>query len=119
MINLVSEFLNIYMLTYQHNIVFVLMEVVCLEIIIELPGWYMNSLVEDKLKARIFAHHHLPVERKGSEIKWKDRSLMNKVFRLIYRLIRGIYCSVIFYFQPFFTLYIYQFLDPKQSGGGH
>ena len=44
-INIVAEILNIYMLTYQHNIVFVLMEVVCLEIIIELPSIYMSSLV--------------------------------------------------------------------------
>jgi len=106
-INIVAEFLNIYMLTYQHNIVFVLMEVVCLEIIIELPSIYMSSLVQDKLRDRIFAHHHLAVEKKGSEIKWKDRSLTNKMFRFLYRVIRGVYCSVIFYFQPFFTLYIY------------
>jgi hypothetical protein len=53
-INLIAEFLNIYMLAYQHTVEHCIIHFVALEIIVEIPHIYMGSLIDDKMKERIF-----------------------------------------------------------------
>ena len=53
-INLVAESLNIYMLVYQHTVEHCIIHFVALEIIVEIPHIYMGSLIDDKMKERIF-----------------------------------------------------------------
>jgi hypothetical protein len=93
-----GEILNIYCLVTQPKLELVIVHAVALEIIVELPGIYMSSLNADHLKTRIFANGHLHIENKGSEIKFWDRDFGNKVFRSIYKIIRALFCSCIFYF---------------------
>ena len=50
MINLVAEFLNMYMLVYQHTVEHCIIHFVALEVIVEIPHMYMGSLIDDKLK---------------------------------------------------------------------
>ena len=45
-----AELTNLYMLAYQHESEHVIMHFVTLEVIVELPELYMNSLVEDAQK---------------------------------------------------------------------
>jgi hypothetical protein len=53
-INILAEILNLYMLLYQHTIEHVIIHFVALEIIVEIPHIYMGSLLDDKLRDRIF-----------------------------------------------------------------
>jgi len=90
--------LNIYCLVTQPILELVIVHAVALKIITELPGIYMSSLNADHLKTRIFGNGHLHIVNKGSEIKFWERDLSNKVFRLIYKIIRALFCSCVFYF---------------------
>jgi hypothetical protein len=116
MINLVAEFLNMYMLVYQHTVEHCIIHFVALEVIVEIPHMYMGSLIDDKLKQRIFkSQSHLQVSNKGRDINfWEDRSLLSKISRIIYKSHRALYVSVLFYFAPFIVIFVYSIID-----GGH
>jgi hypothetical protein len=111
LINICAEVMNIYMLLYQYKVDYCIIHFVALEIIVEIPGIYMNALIDDNLKARMFSSHQLEVTNKGSEIQFSERSFLNKIERCIYRINRSIYVSIIFYFCPFIVVYIYRFLE--------
>ena len=119
LINILAEILNIYMLIYQYKVDYCIIHFVALEIIVEIPGIYMSSLIDDKLKDRMFSSHNLAIENKGSEINFWGREFMNKVQRCIYRVNRALYVSAIFYFCPFFVLYVYVNLEPGNFGAAH
>ena len=105
------------MLIYQYRVDYCIIHFVALEIIVEIPGIYMASLINDKLKSRIFNTHNLEIENKGSDIDfWEDREFTNKIQRIIYKVNRAIYVSLIFYFCPFFVLYYYRLLDAGKFG---
>lgn len=46
-INIVAEFLNLFMLLYQHTVEHAIIHFVALEIIVEIPHIYMHSLLDD------------------------------------------------------------------------
>ena len=116
-INILAELMNIYMLLYQYKVDYCIIHFVALEIIVEIPGIFMSSLIDDKLIKRVFCDHNLEIKFKGSELDfWKDRSILNKGQRIIYRVSRSIYISFIFYFCPFFGLYWYRWLKPGDFG---
>ena len=116
LINFAGELINVYNLMMQHTIDHTIIHAVALYIIIELPKIYMRSLGQDKLKHRIF-QTPLVVQKRGSEIKFRDRPFKNKVYRSFYRICRILYSSVIFYFEPFFALILYRNLS--YSSGHH
>lgn len=100
LIQFFTEALCIYLLSYQHTVEHCIVHFVALEILVELPHFYSNSLVDDKLKERIFSKlHHLHIHNKSKDIDfWKDRSLLSKFSRVNYKIFRAFYVSVIFYF---------------------
>ena len=51
-------------------------------------------------------HHKLHVKTKGKDIKFKDRSCINKIQRIFYRFIRLFYASIFFYFFPYLLVLI-------------
>jgi uncharacterized membrane protein len=68
-INILAEFINIYLLTYQHNVEHCIIHFVALEVIVEIPHILIGSLTESKLKSRIFAHtHSLKVDKSSKNI---------------------------------------------------
>lgn len=107
-INVFAEFINIYLLTYQHNVEHCIIHFVALEVIVEIPHILVGSLASSKLKARVFATTHaLKVSKRGKDITMKNRDCCNKISRVTYRIVRGLYVSFVFYFQPFFVMFIY------------
>ena len=91
--------LNLYMLAYQHDVEHSIIHFVALEVIIEIPHFFVNSLQEDRLKDKIFSkNHHLHFEKC---MKWEDRTFRNKVGRVIFKFWRLFYVACIFYFQPY------------------
>ena len=110
-LNIAAEFLNLFMLLYQHTVEHAIIHFVALEVIVEIPHKYMESLLDDQLKERVFhhGHAHLDVTNKGKDIPFIKRSGTNKLFRFLYRLYRALYVAVIFYFQPFLLMFCYKF----------
>ena len=105
---LLAEFINLYLLTYQHSVEHCIIHFVALEVIVEIPHIFIGSLINDRLKQRIFNKtHSLKVTIKGSSLKFSERSCSNKLGRVIYRICRSIYASLFFYFQPFIVVFIY------------
>ena len=49
-LNIIAEFLNLFMLLYQHTIEHAIIHFVALEIIVEIPHIYIHSLMDDQLK---------------------------------------------------------------------
>ena len=109
LVSLSAEILNIYMLTYQHTVEHCIIHFVALEVLVEIPHIYMNSLVEDQLRVRVFENNkHLHVTNRGKYICfWNDRNLVSKIQRIVYRLHRALYVSIIFYFAPFICIIFY------------
>ena len=56
-INSLAELMNIYMLLYQYKVDYCIIHFVALEIIVEIPGIFMSSLIDDKLTTRVFGNH--------------------------------------------------------------
>lgn len=101
---LLCEFVNIYMLAYQHTVQHCIIHFVALEVIMEISNMYFESLKSNKLKEIM---HHAPKYVKcGHEIKFTERSLFHKFARILYKVLRCFYVSVIFYFVPFSVLYL-------------
>ena len=110
-VNIFAEVINIYMLTYQHNVEHCIIHFVALEVIVEIPHILMGSMTNDMLKQRIFKqYHNLKITNHGRDIKFSDRELWNKFGRIFYKFARGIYVVVIFYFQPYLIMGLYIFM---------
>ena len=119
--NIGAELINIYMLAFQHSVEHCIIHFVALEVIVEIPHIFMHSLIDDKLKERIFQNNHaIKIMRKGSEIDfWQDRCITNKLMRVIYKFNRLIYVSCIFYFQPFMVIFVYSYIEAGKKPAHH
>lgn len=70
-INILAELINIYLLTYQHNVEHCIIHFVALEVIVEIPHILVGSMSADKLKQRVFAKTHaLKVTERAKKIPW-------------------------------------------------
>ena len=70
----------------------------------EIPKFYYEALGDNHIKS-IF-DHHVVIDKRGIDIKMEDRSLFHKFARVIYRTVRVIYVSIIFYLVPFVVFFI-------------
>ena len=70
----------------------------------DIKNLYFESLKTNKLKEII--HHAPKIIVKGKDIKFSDRSCYHKGARIIYKILRYFYASVIFYFLPFSMFFI-------------
>lgn len=105
--NVFTELINIYMLAYQQSVERCIIHFVALQVIAVIPNLYMVTITDDKLRLRLFkAHKSLKVTKRGEDMKWSQRPLLNKLERLLYRVHRSIYVSVIFYFSPFIVIWL-------------
>jgi len=89
-----------------------------LAIMVELPEFYTDALITDKLKDEIFAdNQELRYHNRGADIEWKSRSMGNKFMRILYRFHRAIYVSCFFYFSPMIFLILYRLMAVKPPEG--
>mgnify|MGYP001080640693 FL=1 len=103
-IALFCQFVNIYMLSFQHTIQHCIVHFVALHVIMDVKNMYFESLQSSKLKEVM---HHAPKALvNGKDIKFKERSTFHKFARVFYKLLRIFYVGNIFYFIPFSVMYI-------------
>ena len=109
-INIMAEMLNMYILLYQHTVEHCIIHFVALEIIVEIPHYYITALINDKLKDELFKDFkHLTVYNRAAEIPWNTRSRPNQFGRICYKFHRALYVCIIFYFQPFIVIFLYRY----------
>lgn len=101
---LIAEYINIKLLSAQHTISHSIMHFVALEIIMEVSNLYFESLMNNKLK--VIMHHPPKLTKKGKDIEFRERSMFHKFARIIYKFLRCLYVSVVFYFVPFFVVFL-------------
>ena len=109
------EGINVYLLTFQQSVELSIIHFVALEVIMELPKMYYESLSDNKLK--IICHEHYKRPKRGRHIEMKDRDWFHKIGRVNYRMLRSIYVSVVFYFVPFTIIALSRFLAMVPSEG--
>ena len=114
---LLCEFVNIYMLTYQHTVQHCIIHFVALEVIMEISNMYFESLKSNKLKE--IMHHPPKMVTRGRDIKFAERSLFHKIGRVIYKFLRAFYVSVIFYFIPFSVIYLQWITETAETAAAH
>lgn len=93
---------------------------VALEVILEFTALYLESLKDHQLHE--IMHEHPKVVNKCRDIK--KRTCFHKVARFVYKIVRALYVSVLFYFIPFFVLFgqlLYTDIDVDsgEDHGGH
>ena len=82
----------------------------------ELNKIYLESLTDNTLKSML--HSHVNVEKSSKDIKFSERSCFHKFARVLYKSTRSVYVSVIFYFVPFYVLYLnFKFAEVGEGEG--
>ena len=104
------------MLTFQHTVEHCIIHFVALEVIMEIPKIYVESFTDKSLQSVV--HNSVHIENKGKDISFWDRSLYHKLARIVYKVSRAFYVSIIFYFVPFMTIFI-NFLIAEVHHAGH
>lgn len=119
----ICEFINLFMLTYQHTIAHCIIHFVAFKIVVDLSNIYFESLMNTKLKV-IVEHQYQPEmddeyreKNKKTRDIFSERTCFHKIARLIYKVYRCMFVSLNFYFTPFIVVY-WQFLV-KPLHGGH
>ena len=101
------------MLAYQQTITHSLIHFVALEVIIEFPKLYFEALVNGHLKQLL--HHPAKVFKRGNEIDFWERTSFHKVARVLYKILRCFYVSVIYYFIPYTMFFVHWSVEPAKS----
>ena len=71
----------------------------------ELGKMYLHDILEHNNLYVVFKEH-LKVKNKGKDIRFlRDRNCFHKIARIIYKVFRGLYVSMIFYFIPYLVLF--------------
>lgn len=127
---LFCESINVILLTFQHTVDHCIIHFVALEVIMDVPNMYFEAMMDNKLKD--FVHHSPkpmrekitdPVTgeeryKKGSDIKFSERSCFHKFGRILYKIMRCFYVGCIFYFVPCAVLFL-QFGVAQTDASGH
>jgi predicted nucleic acid-binding Zn ribbon protein len=92
------------MLTYQHTVSHCIVHFVALEVIMDVSNMYFEALKGNLLKEVL--HHSPEVVKCGSTIVFRERTCFHKCARVLYKVLRCLYVSVIFYFIPFSVLFL-------------
>lgn len=109
-IAILTELINLVMITGQRNILDVVMNYIAIKIISDVDNIYMASGILDVTLAKIL----------NSEDEWKpkvvagyvpfgDRPTWNKIYFIIWKILKLLFNSVYFYFFPFVALVLNTF----------
>ena len=113
-----AECINLYLLAYQHTVDHCIIHFVALEVIMEMSKLYLEALPDETMKEVL--HHHVHRVNRGRDIKFSKRTPFHKFARVIYKIIRALYVSVIFYFIPFFPWFLnFALAEYSNTGHGH
>lgn len=106
--------MNVLILYTRINVYFTTICYVTVYCIQSLGITYLKALRTDKnnVTLDVFLPENRPrvVNHRSDVGSWQNRSKGNKCQRLLYKALRGFYVACIFYFFPFFFLYMHQMI---------
>ena len=79
----------------------ILRNFVCLPVILNMSTMYHKAMTDDKLKV---VFKPVSIKNRGKDISFASRTCFHKVARCVYKSLRTIYVSCIYYFVPFTEL---------------
>ena len=94
-----AEYINITLLCSMKTVERAIVRFVALQVIMEVPALYFESLQGFKIRGIMDTPPKLV--HRSSRIKFSDRSPFHKFARVFYKITRTIYVSIIFYYVPF------------------
>lgn len=94
----------IYLLAMQHTVEHCIIHFVALEVIMEVTKLYFESLIDNKLRSVV---HHSPKYDSSLKPTFYERSCFHKFGRIIYKMLRAIYVSFIYYFIPYWIILLF------------
>jgi len=93
------------------NVYFTIISYVTVTLIAELQTMYYSAIKNDKNNVLfdMFNEEHRPkIKHRRKDINYfKDRSCNNKFQRFAFKLLRGMFVAVAFYFVPFLFLFVH------------
>mmetsp|Transcript_12164 Transcript_12164/g.20502 ORF Transcript_12164/g.20502 Transcript_12164/m.20502 type:complete len:120 (-) Transcript_12164:22-381(-) len=104
LIAILTQSINLYLLTFKDTVDYCIVYFVALKVIMEMSKLYFEAQIDESAAEVI--HHHPKIKNRGRDISFSQRTLFHKFARLVYKVLRAFYCSVIFYFVPFFVWFI-------------
>ena len=99
--------INCVILAFQHEVEVCIVHFIALHVIMEIPNYYLESMGDNPILG--VCHHPPTIDVRGSSIRFSDRTTFHKVARVVYKGLRSLYVSVVFYMVPFATFAILQF----------
>ena len=108
LISLFSEIVNLWLLQSYDDVFRCIIHYVTMAVVCDLSKIYYAALGADQLKD-VFK---TPVLRKnhGTDIEFSERRCFHKGARIVYKIVRGFYISVIFSLVPFSSVLVPFFL---------
>ena len=101
----IFEFINMTILFSKANVYFTVGSYLTVSLLISLSDIYYSKTIGSDptcvFNKVLDANHCLIVTNKSSSFKFGERSCSNKIQRVVYKCLRAIYASLIFYFVPF------------------
>jgi hypothetical protein len=113
-----NMFLGVVLLTFQHSINHCIVHFIALHVISEVSCFYFEALAVNNSAMEVVKELYPKQEIKGKDINFFERSYFHMIARLVYKLVRAIYVSAIFYFIPFASFMIhFMFYYPPEVEG--
>lgn len=113
------EIMNVMILFSRPNIYFTIISYITVTLLSDIGRVYYLSISNDRNNVLfdMFLEENRPRvrNRRSDPTLWARRSCQNKVQRLLFKMLRGIYVSACYYFVPFLFLYAHQLLFVKKQ----
>ena len=105
LIGIYTDLINSTVLVYQKSVEYSIVHFIALHVIMELPKMYMDAMGYTKLKEACKIHP--PAGVKGRSVTtWRQRTCFKNMARFIHSFIQSVYVSCIYYFMPFFMMFL-------------
>jgi len=120
MFSMIFEVCNMVVLFSRSTVYFTIGAYITLEVLICLQTFYYKFVIagdanHNRLKDVYNDENQPKITRWNRTIDFNKRSCKHKIFRVWYKIIRGLYVSVIYYFVPFLFLYCQKFITPPAA----
>ena len=91
------------------NVYFTMLSYVTVDIIVNISDMYLAQLIDDQTNQlnEMYDEANAPkIKNRYKDINFWERSCINKIQRMIFKLLRCVYISAGYYFTPFLFLYM-------------
>ena len=113
LIAIACEAISIYIIVSLSEVEEIIDYFIALKVVVLLPEIYreacckeLSEIVMEEAKLKYNEDHEADKKMKFTKQMWKTKGCKYRVARTVYRLLRGFYVSVVFYFVPFSVIFL-------------